>query len=198
MTDTRDANPGDVWEENEFWIELSWRIDPDGSMGIRQHFESPFRPGEKITVNDYYRYIFENGVPGLPEKAAEEGLTPFEYMRKYAAFEITTDVYDEHECPVDESILNDPLIIDEDTGLIWCAQPGGDANNRPYPGPFRDESGEDPHRHRDGREAADGVPYAVRPAGVLLADNQGVGMAPVHGPALPARRGRARAHGAHR
>ena len=141
VTDTRDANPGDVWEENEFWIELSWRIDPDGSMGIRRHFESPFRPGEKIGVNDYYRYIFENGVPGLPEKAAEEGLTPFEYMRKYAAFEVTTDVYDEHECPVDESILNDPLIIDEDTGLIWCAQPGGDANNRPYPGPFRDESG---------------------------------------------------------
>ena len=57
---------------------------------------------------------------------------------------------------------------------------------------------EDPHRHRDGREAADGFPDAVRPAGVLLADNQGVGMAPVRGPALPARRGRARTHGAHR
>ncbi len=25
------ANPGEVWEEDEFWIELSWRIDPDGS-----------------------------------------------------------------------------------------------------------------------------------------------------------------------
>ena len=25
--------PGEVWEENEFWIELSWRIDPDGSDG---------------------------------------------------------------------------------------------------------------------------------------------------------------------
>jgi anaerobic selenocysteine-containing dehydrogenase len=25
---TRDANPGEVWEEDEFWIELSWRIDP--------------------------------------------------------------------------------------------------------------------------------------------------------------------------
>ena len=28
--------PGEVWEENEFWIELSWRIDPDGTLGIRQ------------------------------------------------------------------------------------------------------------------------------------------------------------------
>ena len=30
------ANPGEVWEEDEFWIELSWRIDPDGSLGIRK------------------------------------------------------------------------------------------------------------------------------------------------------------------
>ena len=36
VTDTREVNPGEVWEENEFWIELSWRIDPDGSLGIRQ------------------------------------------------------------------------------------------------------------------------------------------------------------------
>ena len=33
VTDTRQVNPGEVWEENEFWIELSWRIDPDGSTG---------------------------------------------------------------------------------------------------------------------------------------------------------------------
>lgn len=32
---TYEANPGEVWEENEFWFELSWRIDPDGSLGIR-------------------------------------------------------------------------------------------------------------------------------------------------------------------
>ena len=30
VTDSREINPGEVWEENEFWIELSWRIDPDG------------------------------------------------------------------------------------------------------------------------------------------------------------------------
>ena len=33
FADTRDTNPGEVWEENEFWFELSWRIDPDGSLG---------------------------------------------------------------------------------------------------------------------------------------------------------------------
>jgi len=31
---TYQANPGAVWEEDEFWINLSWAIDPDGSMGI--------------------------------------------------------------------------------------------------------------------------------------------------------------------
>ena len=42
------AGLGQVWEEDEFWIELSWRIDPDGALGIRKYFESPYRPGEKL------------------------------------------------------------------------------------------------------------------------------------------------------
>jgi anaerobic selenocysteine-containing dehydrogenase len=94
---TRDANPGEVWEENEFWIELSWRIDPEGTLGIRQFFESPYRPGEKVTIDEYYRWMFENSVPGLPEKAAEEGLDPLAYMRKYGVFEIKRDVYSDKQ-----------------------------------------------------------------------------------------------------
>lgn len=85
---TYEVNPGEVWEEDEFFIELSWRIDPDGSLGIRQHYESPYRPGEKITVEEHYRWMFENTVPGLPEEAARHGLTPLEYMRKFGAFEL--------------------------------------------------------------------------------------------------------------
>ena len=90
ITDTRQVNPGEVWEENEFWIELSWRIDPDGSLGIRQHHESLARPGEKLTVDEYYGWMFENSVPGLPERAAADGLTPLQWMRRYGAFEITS------------------------------------------------------------------------------------------------------------
>jgi hypothetical protein len=67
---TYEANPGEVWEEDEFMIELSWRIDPDGSLGIRQWLREPYRPGEKITVSEHYQWMFENTVPGLPEKAA--------------------------------------------------------------------------------------------------------------------------------
>jgi anaerobic selenocysteine-containing dehydrogenase len=91
------AGIGQVWEEDEFWIELSWRVDPDGTLGIRKYFESPYAPGAKMTIDDYYRWIFENSVPGLPAAAEKEGLTPLEYMRKYGAFLIQEDVYEAHE-----------------------------------------------------------------------------------------------------
>ena len=99
---THEANPGEVWEENEFWIQLSTRMDPDGSLGIREHFESPYRPGETITVDEYYRWIFENSVPGLPEAAEAEGLNPLEYMRKYGAFEVTKDNYEPFAHPAED------------------------------------------------------------------------------------------------
>jgi anaerobic selenocysteine-containing dehydrogenase len=101
------ANPGEVWEEDEFWINLSWAIDPDGSLGIRQWFESPYRPGEKLTVDEYYGWIFENSVPGLPAAAAKEELKPLEYMRKYGAFEVTTAVYKMNEKPLAPADLSE-------------------------------------------------------------------------------------------
>jgi anaerobic selenocysteine-containing dehydrogenase len=113
---TYEANPGEVWEEDEFWFELSWRIDPDGSLGIRKHFESPYRPGEKITIDEYYQYIFEN-TKGLPEAAAKENLTPLDYMRKYGAFEVEQAVYNHHLTPIAEADLADAE-IDKDTGCV--------------------------------------------------------------------------------
>ena len=92
---THEVNPGEVWEEDEFWNELSWRID-DGTMGIRKHFMSPYRPGEKITIDEYYQYTFER-VPGLTKAAKAEGLTELEYMRKHGAFLIEPATYKKHE-----------------------------------------------------------------------------------------------------
>ncbi len=94
---TYEANPGEVWEENELWIELSARMDADGALGIRPFFESPYRPGEIITVEEYYRWIFENSVPGLPDAAAKEGLTPLQFMRKYGCFEVKRENYAPYE-----------------------------------------------------------------------------------------------------
>ncbi len=138
VDDTRDVNPGEVWEENELWIELSWRIDPDGTLGIRQHFESPYRPGEKVTIDEYYQWIFENAVPGLPEAASKEGLSPLMYMRKYGSFEVTKDVYRQHESPV---AVRDGDGRTEDDRIYAKSAPKS-VNHRPYPGPFTNEAGE--------------------------------------------------------
>lgn len=92
---TYEVNPGEVWEEDEFWIELSWRMDPDGSLGVRKHFESPYRKGAKINIDEYYQYIFEH-TKGLPEAARKEELTELEYMKKYGAFEVERHAYQKH------------------------------------------------------------------------------------------------------
>jgi len=113
---TWQANPGEVWEEDEFWIALSWAIDPDGSLGVRQYFESPYRPGERTTIEEHYRWIFENAVPGLPEAAAKLGMTPLEYMRRHGAFEVKDQAYLSHETPVDVAAAE----LDTARGL-WLA-----------------------------------------------------------------------------
>ena len=92
---THQVNPGEVWEEDEFWIELSWRID-DGTMGIREHFMSPYREGEKINIDEYYQYLFER-VPGLPEAAESEGTDALGYMRKHGAFLIEESTYEKYK-----------------------------------------------------------------------------------------------------
>lgn len=114
--DTRDVNPGKVWEEDEFWIALSWAIDPDGAMGIRQYFESPDRPGEKLSVDDYYGYLFDR-VPGLPEKAKDLNLSPLDYMRKFGAHEVKRKTYERHERVLSEDELAGAE-IDPKTGVV--------------------------------------------------------------------------------
>ncbi|MGQ0551929.1 MAG: molybdopterin dinucleotide binding domain-containing protein [Planctomycetota bacterium] len=93
---TWQANPGEVWEEDEFWIDLSWQIDRDGSLGVRRHFESPGRPGQPLSVDEYYGHIFAR-VPGLPEAAAPHGLSPLEYMRRFGAFEVKSTCLGQHD-----------------------------------------------------------------------------------------------------
>ncbi len=112
---TYEANPGEVWEEAEFWVELSWRMDPDGALGIRKWFESPVRAGEPITQDEYWGFIFENSVPGLPEAAAKEGLSPLAYMRKYGAFEVSKDRYVPYEKQVEGEIGEDGRVRSGDS-----------------------------------------------------------------------------------
>jgi anaerobic selenocysteine-containing dehydrogenase len=121
ITDTRQVNPGEVWEENEFWIDLTWRIDPDGSLGIREFFESRKTPGEKMTVDEYYGWIFDNSVPGLPEAAAAEGITPLEYMRRFGAFEVANKVGKVYEQPIPDEELDDIRV--DAAGRVYTRAP---------------------------------------------------------------------------
>ena len=106
---TYEVNPGEVWEEDEFWIELSWRIDKDGDLGIRKHFMSPYRDGEKINIDEYYQYIFEH-TNGLPETAEKEGLSPLEYMRKFGAYLVDPEVYVKNEDVVNNETMNGAIV----------------------------------------------------------------------------------------
>ncbi len=140
ITDTRQTNPGEVWEENEFWIELSWRIDPDGALGIRKFFESKKEPGAKLTVDEYYAYIFENSVPGLREKAAADSVTPLEWMRRAGSVEISRGVgrIFEEEIPAAELV---DVNVDA-TGRAYARSPKPDHPNViPVPVPDPDAEG---------------------------------------------------------
>lgn len=132
---TYEANPGQVWEEVEFWIDLSWEIDPDGSLCIRQYFESPYKPGERITVDEFFGWMFENSVPGLPDTAAKEGLTPLEYMRRYGAFQIRSGAEPEYQRLLSGEELSG-VQVSEDTGILYTQEPARpSANFVPRPAP---------------------------------------------------------------
>ncbi|NJN68829.1 MAG: molybdopterin-dependent oxidoreductase, partial [Chloroflexaceae bacterium] len=121
VRDTREVNPGEVWEENEFWMDLTWRIDPDGSMGIRQYVESKQQPGTRLSVDEYYAYTFENSVPGLPERARAEGLTPLEFMRRYGAFEVQRGIGPLYEQEIPPEELED--VATDAAGRVYTKAP---------------------------------------------------------------------------
>ena len=114
---TYQANPGEVWEEDEFWQELSWSIDSKGDLGIREHFMSPYRPGEKITIDEYYQYIFEK-TPGLKKVAESKGLTPLEYMRRYGAFEVEKKSYEKHMRVIPDDELEGTTVDPETQSIL--------------------------------------------------------------------------------
>ncbi|HEY7512003.1 MAG TPA: molybdopterin-dependent oxidoreductase [Vicinamibacteria bacterium] len=140
VADSRGVNPGEVWEENEFWIELSWRIDPDGALGIRKYFESQAHPGRKLTVDEYYRWIFEHAVPGLPARAAAAGQAPLDYMRRYGAFEVARKTGRPFEEEVPPAEMQD--VARAPSGRVFTRAPRpAAANVVPVPTPDPDADG---------------------------------------------------------
>ena len=138
---TYESNPGQVWEEFEFWVDLSWAIDPDGSLGVRQYFESPYRAGDRLSADDYFGWMFENSVPGLPEAAAKEGLTALAYMRKYGAFEVRRGSEAEYLRTLAPSALEGSE-TDPAPGIVYTKAPAPPSPNIvPRPAPVAGERG---------------------------------------------------------
>ena len=112
-------------------------------MGIRKFFESRKEPGRKLSVDEYYGWIFENSVPGLPEKARLEGLTPLEYMRRYGAFEVSRNVGAQHEAVVPEAELAGRPRLPR--GRVYTRAPTpASPNVVPVPSPDPDADGRRP------------------------------------------------------
>jgi anaerobic selenocysteine-containing dehydrogenase len=143
VSDTREVNPGEVWEENEFWLDLTWRIDADGSLGIRQYAESKAKPGSKLSVDEYYGFLFEHSVPGLPEAAAAEGMSPLQYMRQYGAFEVSRRVGPQYEDEVPAEEIED--VGEDPYGRVYTKAPKpAPTNIVPLPSPEPDGEGRRP------------------------------------------------------
>ena len=83
----------------------------------------PRAPGEKLTVDEYYGWMFSHSVPGLPERAAAEGLSPLEWMRRYGAFEISRGQGAVHEQEVPAGELSDVSV--SPLGRVYSAAPAG-------------------------------------------------------------------------
>jgi anaerobic selenocysteine-containing dehydrogenase len=72
--------------------------------------------------------MFENSVPGLPEAAQREGLTPLEYMRKYGAFEIRNGAEAEYQRTLTPQELKDTA-VDAATGIVYTSVPADPPRN---------------------------------------------------------------------
>ena len=69
------SRPAQVWEEDEFWIELSWRIDPDGRARHPQVLRvARIAPARRSRSTSTTAGSSRTRVPGLPEAAQKEGL----------------------------------------------------------------------------------------------------------------------------
>jgi anaerobic selenocysteine-containing dehydrogenase len=71
-------------------------------------------------MDEYYGWMFEHSVPGLPDAAAKEGLTPLAYMRKYGVFKVKDHVYQQHEKRLEAGALAGAT-IDEETETVLVA-----------------------------------------------------------------------------
>jgi anaerobic selenocysteine-containing dehydrogenase len=82
-----EAGLGEIWEEVEFWANIMVDyVDPDGSLGVREHWASKEDPSRAVTIAEWYQEAFDN-LPNL--KAAAKIKYP---DSKYPNYEMMRDM----------------------------------------------------------------------------------------------------------
>ena len=112
---TYETNPGEVWEEDEFWIDLSWRDRPRRrSSASASHFESLERPGEPISIDEYYELAVHTlGPRACPRRRPPRASRRSEYMRRHGAFAIPGEQHAVHERALTGAELADTVRGDD-------------------------------------------------------------------------------------
>jgi anaerobic selenocysteine-containing dehydrogenase len=129
------AGLGEVWEENELWINLLFHhVDPDGSLGVRKFWESRANPGKPVTIAEYYDAAFATlpklkaaaleaaqqksatAKSDLEKKLAAQALKypNYDLLRDRGAWTERVDVYAQHE---------EELHIDEEKKSLKAKEP---------------------------------------------------------------------------
>jgi len=80
---------GEVWEEVEFWANIMvYHVDPDGSLGVKQHWASKEDPSRPVTIAEWYQAVFDH-VHHLKHEA--ENNPKYSYS-KYPNYEMMRDM----------------------------------------------------------------------------------------------------------
>ncbi|MDD5405762.1 MAG: molybdopterin-dependent oxidoreductase [Sulfurovaceae bacterium] len=83
------AGLGEIWEEIEFWANIMvYHVDPDGSLGVKQHWASKEDPSRPVTIPEWYQAVFDN-VHHLKEAASTN---PKYANSKYPNYEMMRDM----------------------------------------------------------------------------------------------------------
>jgi len=100
------AGLGEVWEEVEFWATLiAEYVDPDGSLGIREHWASKEDPTKTVTIPEWYQAAFDN-LPNLRAAAAanskykDSKYPNYEMMRDMGTWLEEDNIYKPQERPL--------------------------------------------------------------------------------------------------
>jgi len=103
------AGLGEIWEENEFWFNMAYYyIDPDGSLGVKQHWTSKYDPSRPVTIEEWYHHAFGDNLPNLRKaaysdpKSSKAKFPVYDFMRDRGTWLEEDKIYSAQEREIKE------------------------------------------------------------------------------------------------